>query len=161
MGMMKLLWGMSSSDRWYPSVPGDRGWKPPWGILDWCLRTEGWWGGQRMRTTRWGWHRGLVLSTIEHSQWGEQKEWVQWCLNETGPGSALVLVLMKDWGDEDEMRCRCAWLGLRWNQVRASDDNDDWLLRRTDRSVTVALGTSLAPEGGLSLLCSAGLRLFM
>ncbi len=40
MGMMKLLWGMSSSDRWYPSVPGDRGWKPPRGILDWCLRTE-------------------------------------------------------------------------------------------------------------------------
>ncbi len=26
MDMMKLLWVMSRSDRWYPSVPGDRGW---------------------------------------------------------------------------------------------------------------------------------------
>ncbi len=38
------------------------------------------------------------------------------------------------WGDEDQMRCRCAWLGLRWKQVRACDDNGGG---QTDEYVTL------------------------
>ncbi len=88
-GMMILLWVI----RPVVSFSSRRSWmEPPRGILDWCWRTDWRRGGQRTRTTLWGWHRRLVKSNRAKSR-ERIDEWVQWCLNETGHWSELVLVL--------------------------------------------------------------------
>ncbi len=120
------------------SFSSRRSWmEPPRGILDWCRRTEGRWGGQRTEDEDNTLGMTQKVSDIYNSAksreridesngvWTRLDQEVLWCW------------CLWSWGDEDEMRCRCAWLGLRWNQVRVSDDNDDWLGRRTDRSVTI------------------------
>ncbi len=39
-----------------------------------------------------------------------RRDWTKKC---SGAG------VYEGWGDEDQMTCSCAWLGLRWNQVQA------------------------------------------
>ncbi len=74
-----------------------RSWMEPlWGILDGIWRMDRRRGGLRTRTTRWEWHRRLVKHSNTITMEGSRK-WVQWCLNETGHWSELVLVLKSAW----------------------------------------------------------------
>ncbi len=117
MGMMILIRVMSRSDRWYPSS-SRRSWKET-NAGNPGLEQED--GSERRRTEDEEDTLGMTQTvSISHNRAMSRErieEWVQWCLNETGRGSALVLVLMKvgvmrmrwgagalDWGS-GEIRC--------------------------------------------------------